>query len=381
MGTLYRAFEDSLGNTAVDSPVAIYENGKIYSATPGFGGVTSKGTLIGEYENGFVYSVSSYSRAYCIGNYGGGKICRVSSGVGGGVVTAGTVATYGSGKIYRSNGAMQYSDVIGMYDGDADGAAAAAAIALLHLSSGVHATSVTSHIDYNSGTSSSDNGSGARLPGCSGFSFWWLLLIGVICVAVSDFWRNHPVISCVILSAALGAIFGFLIFRKSKSKVLIAVVAFVVSLVALFHLADMSNRYHYKSYLGSINGQLIILERGEEPTYRGVGVYKNWKGKMYCYPSTTEEFCAGVVATSASLVPEETDDALFFDMGNPIEKRFAVITLQNQATGQQKQFYGYIPDYSIDRPDLSMVPLEEVAEWLGYDVKLSLTKIDFVQIS
>ena len=126
-----------------------------------------------------------------------------------------------------------------------------------------------------------------------------------------------------------------------------------------------------------MNGERLIIEKNGERYGRGLGVYKNWKGDMYCFADHIKEFCKGIVAVNVSIIPEEKDEALFFNLGNPSEEKRAIITLHNQNTGEQRQFYGYSAEYTIDKPELSYVPLKEVADWLGFDVKLIFKGIDF----
>jgi len=144
-GTIYTSWKDALGVSHVDEPVAVFDNGKIYAAADGFLGTTAKGVLIGEYENGIVYTVGTgafnYGKrlnAVAVIEYG--KIYSLSKSMLGGISKSLSVGECSCGKIYsHSHKLMEGSDSFGLYNGEEDGAAAAAAIALFKLESNVSA--------------------------------------------------------------------------------------------------------------------------------------------------------------------------------------------------------------------------------------------------
>ena len=143
-GTLYSSWKDALGVSHIDEPVAVYENGKIYAAADGFLGTIAKGTLIGEYENGNIYdmrrSFGSPRRNHLVGVYEGGTIYSVSNNVFGGVARSLSVGECTGGRVYsHSHKIMEGSESFGLYNGDDEGAAAAATIALFKLESNVSA--------------------------------------------------------------------------------------------------------------------------------------------------------------------------------------------------------------------------------------------------
>ena len=141
-GTVYTSWKDSLGVSHTDEPVAVYEDGKIFVTADGFPGTVKKGAIIGEYENGVVYTVGNKFSGYgkrlqAVAVIEDGKIYAISSNVIGGVSKT-LCGGCSVGKIYsHSPKFMESSESVGLYDGDADGAAAAAAVTIFGLDSGV----------------------------------------------------------------------------------------------------------------------------------------------------------------------------------------------------------------------------------------------------
>lgn len=162
-GTLYTSWKDALGASHIDEPVAVFENGKIYTAADGFLGTTAKGVLIGEYEGGIVYTVGTgafnYGKrlnAVAVIEYG--KIYSISKSMLGGISKSLSVGECSCGKVYsHSHKLMEGSESFGLYNGDEEGAAAAAAIALFKLESNVSAHDSTLTGGSSSRSSSSDD--------------------------------------------------------------------------------------------------------------------------------------------------------------------------------------------------------------------------------
>jgi len=144
-GTLYSSWKDAFGVSHIDEPVAVYENGKIYMAADGFLGTVAKGVLIGEYEGGIVYTVGTGTFNYgkrlnAIAVIEYGKIYSISKSMLGGISKSLSVGECSGGKVYsHSHKLMEGSESFGLYNGDEEGAAAAAAIALFKLESNVSA--------------------------------------------------------------------------------------------------------------------------------------------------------------------------------------------------------------------------------------------------
>ena len=144
-GTLYSSWKDAFGVSHIDEPVAVYENGKIYMAADGFLGTVAKGVLIGEYEGGIVYTVGTGTFNYgkrlnAIAVIEYGKIYSISKSMLGGISKSLSVGECSCGKVYsHSHKLMEGSESFGLYNGDEEGAAAAAAIALFKLESNVSA--------------------------------------------------------------------------------------------------------------------------------------------------------------------------------------------------------------------------------------------------
>lgn len=162
-GTLYTSWKDALGGSHIDEPVAVFENGKIYTAADGFLGTTAKGVLIGEYEGGIVYTVGTGAfnygkrlKAVALIEYG--KIYSLSKSILGGISKSLSVGECSCGKVYsHSHKIMDGSESFGLYNGDAEGAAAAAAIALFKLESNVSANDSALTGRSSSGSSSDDD--------------------------------------------------------------------------------------------------------------------------------------------------------------------------------------------------------------------------------
>lgn len=191
-GTLYTTWTDALGVSHADEPVAVFENGKIYMAADGFLGTTAKGTLVGEYENGKVYTVGNGAMSYgkrmdAVALIEGGRIYGISKSMLGGYTKSLSVGECSGGKVYaHSHKFMEGSGTAGLYNGDAEGAAAAAAILLFGLTSGVSAydsslesddSGVSTYSRKSSHSSSDDSGSGM---GC-----FFSIIAGVLIFAVS----------------------------------------------------------------------------------------------------------------------------------------------------------------------------------------------------
>ena len=143
-GTLYTSWKDALGISHTDEAVAVFENGKIYSAGEGFLGTTTKGTLIGEYENGIVYTIGTGTFNYgerldAVATIDDGEIYSISSNILGGISKSLSLGSCSGGKVYWHSHEILWrgSESFGLYDGDVEGAAAAAAIVFWHLDSGV----------------------------------------------------------------------------------------------------------------------------------------------------------------------------------------------------------------------------------------------------
>ena len=190
-GTLYTSWKDALGASYIDEPVAVFENGKIYTATDGFLGTTAKGVLIGEYEGGIVYSVGTgafnYGKrlnAVAVIEYG--KIYSISQSMLGGISKSLPVGECSCGKVYsHSHKLMEGSESFGLYNGDEDGAAAAAAIALFKLESNVSAYATelneeerSSRPRYSSSSSDEERG---WFGDMIAFYAWIFKAIGFVC--------------------------------------------------------------------------------------------------------------------------------------------------------------------------------------------------------
>ena len=162
-GTLYSSWKDAFGVSHIDEPVAVYENGKIYMAADGFLGTVAKGVLIGEYEGGIVYTVGTGTFNYgkrlnAIAVIEYGKIYSISKSMLGGISKSLSVGECSCGKVYsHSHKLMEGSESFGLYNGDEEGAAAAAAIALFKLESNVSAHDSTLTGGSSSRSSSSDD--------------------------------------------------------------------------------------------------------------------------------------------------------------------------------------------------------------------------------
>ncbi|MBQ7400065.1 MAG: hypothetical protein IJW06_06385 [Clostridia bacterium] len=145
-GKLYTSWKDALGVSHTDEVVAVFENGKIFAASEGFLGTTAKGTLIGEYENGIVYTIGTEifnhgERVKAVAIIDDGKIYSISENITGGFTKSLSLGSCSSGKVYWHSHKIlgTESDSFGSYNGDVEGAAAAAAIVFWHLDSGVSA--------------------------------------------------------------------------------------------------------------------------------------------------------------------------------------------------------------------------------------------------
>lgn len=142
-GTLYTSWKDALGASHIDEAVAVFENGKIYLAADGFLGTTTKGSLIGEYESGIVYTVGNGTfdhgkRLNAVAAIEHGEIYSLSKNVFGGISKSLSVGACSDGKVYsHSHEFVEGSESFGLYNGDEDGAAAAAAIVLFKLKSNI----------------------------------------------------------------------------------------------------------------------------------------------------------------------------------------------------------------------------------------------------
>lgn len=162
-GTLYTSWKDSFGVSHINEPVAVFENGKIYSAADGFLGTTAKGVLIGEYEGGIVYTVGTGAFNYgkrlnAVATIECGKIYSLSKSMLGGISKSLSVGECSCGKVYsHSHKIMEGSESFGLYNGDEEGAAAAAAIALFKLESNVSAYDSTLDGGSSRRSSSSDD--------------------------------------------------------------------------------------------------------------------------------------------------------------------------------------------------------------------------------
>lgn len=134
---IYTSYTDALGVTHKDEAVATYDNGKVYLAVDGFLGTVGKGRVIAEYENGRIYSVSHHlnKREYLIGIYENGVIYGVYN-----TITGGVGKSLPIGECYCGNIYSKKDGIVGKYDGDVDGAAAAAAVLIFCLTSDVSAT-------------------------------------------------------------------------------------------------------------------------------------------------------------------------------------------------------------------------------------------------
>lgn len=162
-GTLYSSWKDALGASHIDEAVAVFENGKIYLAADGFLGTTTKGSLIGEYESGIVYTVGNGTfnhgkRLNAVAAIEHGEIYSLSKNVFGGISKSLSVGACSCGKVYsHSHKLIEGSESFGLYNGDEEGAAAAAAIALFRLESNVSAYDSTLTGGSSSKSSSSDD--------------------------------------------------------------------------------------------------------------------------------------------------------------------------------------------------------------------------------
>lgn len=191
-GTLYTSWKDALGASHIDEPVAVFENGKIYTAADGFLGTTAKGVLIGEYEGGIVYTVGTGAfnygkrlKAVALIEYG--KIYSLSKSILGGISKSLSVGEYSCGKIYsHSHKLIEGSESFGLYNGDEEGAAAAAAIVLFGLTSGVSAyDSSLESDDSGAATYSRKSSHSSGDDSGSGMGCFFSIIAGVIIFAVS----------------------------------------------------------------------------------------------------------------------------------------------------------------------------------------------------
>lgn len=179
---IYTSYTDALGFSHKDEVIATYENGKVYMAVDGFLGTVAKGEIIGEYENGQIYSVSpcTKQREYLIGTYENGYVYGVYNTVTGGVSKTLCVGECANGNIYSKK-----DGVVGKYDGDVNGAAAAAAILLFKLTSKVYASQEKSGLlDSEKVETETKNNEMIGMPGCSGygiiFGLFLICLVGMI---------------------------------------------------------------------------------------------------------------------------------------------------------------------------------------------------------
>lgn len=162
-GTLYTSWKDALGASHIDEAVAVFENGKIYLAADGFLGTTTKGSLIGEYESGIVYTVGNGvfnhgKRLNAVSAIEHGEIYRLSKNVFGGISKSLSVGACYGGKVYsHSHEFIEGSESFGLYNGDEDGAAAAAAIVLFKLKSNISSGDSSLHGESSRKVSSSDD--------------------------------------------------------------------------------------------------------------------------------------------------------------------------------------------------------------------------------
>ena len=110
--------------TAYDPVVATFRNGHIFTGCNY--GLSDFSVIEASYQNGFIYdgSVTNYLGTV-LGRYKEGYIYQGNS-----TCFSDCVGRYGNGKIYRGS-SMSFGDIIGTYQGDDDGAAAAALVYLL----------------------------------------------------------------------------------------------------------------------------------------------------------------------------------------------------------------------------------------------------------
>lgn len=191
-GTLYSSWKDAFGVSHIDEPVAVYENGKIYMAADGFLGTVAKGVLVGEYEGGIVYTVGTGTFNYgkrlnAIAVIEYGKIYSISKSMLGGISKSLSVGECSGGKVYsHSHKLMEGSESFGLYNGDEEGAAAAAAIALFKLESNVSAYATELNEEERSSKPRYSSSSSDEERGWFGdmiaFYAWIFKAIGFICV-------------------------------------------------------------------------------------------------------------------------------------------------------------------------------------------------------
>ena len=182
-GTLSTSWEDALGAKHADQPIALYENGRIYAATDGFLGTTAKGTLIGEYEAGMVYAVHGTRRTATVAEIENGRIYWLTGNVLGGA-TRSLIGECSCGHVYSRS--KEHYGVNGVYSGDDEGAAAAAAIALFKLEPDMSAyfgekmtKEKMESSNENKSSYSSDDDSG------KGISCFVTIILGIIVFALS----------------------------------------------------------------------------------------------------------------------------------------------------------------------------------------------------
>lgn len=129
-GALYATWKDSFGKEHNYETVATYEGGKVYSGSDEFRDNLYKGQLLAEYEEGRIYRINAATleRAEVIAVYDDGRICGAGQGILGGVFRkqlSGTI--FGNTVFYADN------STAASFEGDEEGAAAAAAVALFEL--------------------------------------------------------------------------------------------------------------------------------------------------------------------------------------------------------------------------------------------------------
>lgn len=352
-GVLYTASKNALGVVERETPIAVFEDGKVYSARAGFDGMAVKNKLIGEYENGKIYDVSGFRRINCVGEYDGEKIYRVSQNALGGVTRSLSVASYYNGKIYSDNSRrLEYSDLLGAYIGDDDGAAAAAALVVLKFKSDVSASRVVQNASGGAGGnggngSSASKGAGAGM-GCIGWilsiGFLPLLAIGVVAVLAWQYCVSHPLMASLIVSALVATAASLI--GHSKKGALAGILAFIITMTGIFCITDMNHLYNDRTYMVYLNGV---------HNQRAMTIYKNWKFDIYVFDSAISEFCEGISVSNVELVDGE---GTFVDYSVADKVPKALITLYNANNNTYKTFEGYSRHSNY-------VPLKEVAEWVG----------------
>lgn len=107
-----------------DPVVATFRNGRIFA---GYDSGHNFSYIQASYHNGFVYKGSNASYlSTVLGRYENGRIYRGNS-----TSCSNLIGRYEDGKIYKGNSTAFGGDVIGIYEGDDEGAAAAAIVYLL----------------------------------------------------------------------------------------------------------------------------------------------------------------------------------------------------------------------------------------------------------